>query len=148
MLLLQKILLSRKLEISINSYTWGGDDCFLQLQDLNRYELKDYFGCGGEGWQVTLVYSYQPVKWFTLSGYADFWQNPIDETGIHSLRAPNSFHISIEPYVWFHVTDFLSIGSRLRFTYNNYQALLPDGDFNYDQKVYFAPTIGLKWDMN
>lgn len=130
------------------SYSWGGDNWFLQLQALNRYELKDYFGCGGEGWQFTVVYNYQPVKWFTLSGYADFGQNPIDDRGVHSLKDPKSFHVAIEPYVWFNVTKFLSVGSRLRFTYNFYQGALADGGFGYDRRTYFAPTVGLKWNMN
>lgn len=130
------------------AYTWQGDNWFVELQLLNRYELKDYFGCGGEGWQFTAAFSYEPVKWFTLSGYADFGQNPIDERGIRSLSDAKSFHLAIEPYVWFNVTPFLSVGSRLRFTYNNYQSELADGSWGYDQKVYFAPTVGLKWRMN
>lgn len=130
------------------SYLWGYSNGFVELQLLNRYELKDYYGCGGEGWQVTVAFSYSPVKWFTLSGYADFWQNPVNETGIRSLHDARSFHFAIEPYMWFNVTSWLSIGSRLRFTYNNYQGLLSNGEFGYDQHLYFAPTIGLKWRMN
>lgn len=76
------------------------------------------------------------------------WQNPIDETGVRSLRDPKSLHLACEPYLWFNVTDFLSVGTRLRFTYNFYQSDLTDGTFGYDRKVYFAPTIGLKWHIN
>ena len=132
------------------SYSWFGDKYFFQIQLLNRYELKDYYGCGGEGWQLTFVYSYEPVKWFTLAGYADFWQNPIDNTGVKSLKRERSFHFAIEPYIWFNVTDYLAIGSRLRFTYNNYTGLVDETEniFDYDRKAYFAPTIALKWNIN
>lgn len=128
------------------AYSWFGDDWFLELQMLSRYELKDYYNCGGAGWQFTVVYSYQPVKWFTLSGYADFSQNPI--TDYASMKDIKSFHFAIEPYLWFNVTDWLSVGSRFRITYNNYQGELKDGTYGYDQKLYFVPTIGLKWNMN
>ena len=128
------------------SYAWGDENWFVQLQALSRYELKDSHQCGGEGWQFTVAYSYTPIHWFTLSGYADFWQIPLDKSG--KLNDIKSFHISIEPYLWFNVTRYLSVGTRLRFTYNNYQGILSNGDFNYDQKVYFAPTIGLKWNLN
>ena len=132
------------------SYSWFGDKYFFQIQALNRYELKDYYGWGGEGWQLTFVYSYEPVKWFTLAGYADFWQNPIDGTGVKSLKRERSFHFAIEPYVWFNITDYFSIGSRLRFTYNNYMGLVDELEniVDYDRKAYFAPTIALKWNMN
>lgn len=128
------------------SYSWFGKDWFLQLQALSRYELKDYYNCGGEGWQITLVYVYSPVRWFTLSGFADFWQNPI--TNYASMKDVRSFHFAIEPYFWFNVTKWLSVGTRCRLTYNNYQNALPDGTYGYDQKLYFVPTIGLKWNMN
>lgn len=128
------------------SYSWFGDNWFVQLQALSRYELKDYYNCGGAGWQTTLVFSYNPVRWFTLSGYADFWQNPI--TDYASMKDIKSFHITVEPYLWFNIKSWFSVGSRLRCTYNNYQGVLANGDYGYDQKFYFVPTIALKWNMN
>lgn len=127
------------------SYFWAGDNYFLQLQLMDRYTFKDRYGDGGNGWQFTIVYNYAPVKWFTLSGYADFYQNPIQG----KMNDAKTFHFAIEPYVWFNVTDFLSVGSRLRFTYNNYSAYdaLLDASV-FDRKFYFVPSISLKWNIN
>lgn len=130
------------------SYVWSSHAWWVQLQMLARYEVRDYDGIGGQGWQLTLAWSYTPVRWFTLAGYMDMWQNPIAAKGKHGMQSVSSLHVACEPYVWFHITDYLWAGSRLRFTWNNYQHVLPDGSYGYDKKAYIAPTIALRWNMN
>lgn len=121
------------------SYTWLDPGKWMaQLQLLNRYTLKDRYGNGGEGFQVTLVWQYNPVKWFTFSGYGDFFANP--ENG---KFGPEAFHLVVEPYCWFNITDYISVGTRIRTSYNFYKDLGV-----YDRRFYCAPTIGVKWNMN
>ena len=121
------------------SYTWlDPGKWMVQLQLLNRYTLKDRYGNGGEGFQMTLVWQYDPVKWFTFSGYGDFFANP--EGG---RLGPEAFHVVVEPYCWFNITGYLAVGTRIRTSYNFYKDC-----GTYDRRFYCAPTIGLKWIMN
>lgn len=118
------------------SYSWFGDDYFTQIQALSRYELKDRYGSGGEGWQLTFVWSYTPVDWFEFSGYMDLNQNPLGK----GLNDAKTVHLALEPYIWFKINSSWAFGSRVRFTYNCYQ-----GTEGFDQKVYCAPTVAARW---
>lgn len=123
------------------AYSWSGKKWFFQLQLLNRYEVKDRYNNGGEGWQLTEVWNYNFNSLFYISGYSDIWQSRING----KLNDSKSLHLAIEPYLWFRISNAFEVGSRFRFTYNYYT---DKSNGTYDKKYYFAPTIALKWNIN